>query len=132
MLLRNLTFIFVSVVISLTACAKQTTTISQQELLSLMAKSNNQDFIVLDVRTAEEFNNGHIDGAINISHDEVEDKLAQLSAYKDKLVVVHCRSGRRAQSAENDLLTGGFKKLRHLEGDMQGWRAAKLPLIQGH
>jgi len=132
MFLKNITFIFVSVLISLTACAKQTTEISQQELLSLMATSNNQDFVVLDVRTAEEFDNGHIAGAINISHDEIEDKLTILSAYKDKLVVVHCRSGRRAQSAENDLLASGFKKLRHLEGDMQAWRAAELPLVKGH
>jgi len=132
MFLKNITFIFVSVFISLTACAEPTIKISQQELLNLIAKSNNQDFVILDVRTAEEFDDAHIAGAMNVSHDEIEEKAAKLAAYKDKLVIVYCRSGRRAQSAEHDLLANGFKKLRHLEGDMQGWRAAKLPLIQGH
>jgi rhodanese-related sulfurtransferase len=132
MTFNSLITIFISIVISLTACAEQTAKISQQELLSLMAQGNNQSYVVLDVRTAEEFDEGHIAGAVNISHDEIEGNIAKLAPYKDKTIVVHCRSGRRAASAESDLLNNGFKQLRHLDGDMNGWQAAKLPLVKGH
>ena len=50
--------------------------------------------------------------------------------FKDQTVVVHCRSGRRAVSAENDLRAAGFSDLRHLEGDMNSWQAADLPLTK--
>jgi rhodanese-related sulfurtransferase len=132
MTFKTLITLFISIVISLTACAEQTAKISQQELLSLMAQVNNPNYVVLDVRTAEEFDEGHIAGAINISHDEIEDNIANLALYKDKVVVVHCRSGRRAASAESTLLNNGFKQLRHLDGDMNDWQAKKLPLVKGH
>jgi len=130
--LKTLFIVFISTIISLTACAEPTKKVSQQELLSLMAQENGQEFVVLDVRTAEEFDEGHIAGAINVSHDEIADNMTKLTSYKDKLVIVHCRSGRRAASAEDDLLESGFTKLRHLEGDMNSWQSAKLPLVKGH
>lgn len=109
--------------------AEQTATISQQELLTLMATPASNT-IVLDVRTPSEFAQGHIKGAINISHDQINDNLRKIIGYKNQTVVVHCRSGRRAVSAENALRAAGFSDLRHLEGDMNGWQAADLPLIK--
>lgn len=115
---------------ALTSFAEETTTpISQQDLLTLMATPANKT-IVLDVRTAEEFAEGHIVGAINISHEQINSNLSKIMAYKDQTVVVHCRSGRRAVSAENDLRAAGFSDLRHLEGDMNSWQAADLPLTK--
>ena len=92
-----------TVIILLSLCswftfAEQTTIISQQALLTLMAAPANQP-IVLDVRTAEEFSEGHIEGAINISHEQINANLSKIMAFKDQTVVVHCRSGRRAVSA---------------------------------
>lgn len=109
--------------------AEQTATISQQSLLSLMAAPSNKT-IILDVRTPEEFAQGHIAGAINISHEQINANLSKIIDFKDQTVVVHCRSGRRALSAENDLRAAGFTKLRHLEGDMNGWQDANLPLVK--
>ena len=86
--------------------------------------------LVLDVRSADEFAEGHIAGAINISHDEINANLSKIMAYKDQTVVVHCRSGRRAISAENDLRAAGFSDLRHLDGDMNAWQAADLPIVK--
>ena len=84
--------------------------------------------VVLDVRTAEEYNTGHVNGAINFSHNTVADKLNLLSQYKDSTVVVYCRSGHRAGIAGNILAKNGFKDLRHLTGDMNGWLEAELPV----
>lgn len=127
-------FIKSTLVILLSICsfftfAEQTATISQQALLTLMATPTNK-ILVLDVRTAQEFAAGHIEGAVNISHEQINDNLSKIIAYKDQTVVVHCRSGRRAISAEDDLRAAGFSDLRHLEGDMNGWQAADLPLVK--
>lgn len=107
--------------------AEQTPTITQQEVITLMATPENKT-IVLDVRTPEEFAQGHIKGAINISHDQIEKNLSKIIKNKDQTVVVYCRSGRRAANAENALRIAGFSDLRHLIGDMNGWKAAGLPL----
>jgi rhodanese-related sulfurtransferase len=109
--------------------AEQTITITQQDLLALMATPTSNT-IILDVRTAKEFSQGHIKGAINISHDQIKTNLNKIIGYKNQTVVVHCRSGRRAVSAENALRAAGFSDLRHLDGDMNGWQAANLPLIK--
>ena len=119
-----LTFsIFATVVL-----AGETTQISQQALLEALKVPNN-DIVLLDVRSKEEFDHGHVAGAINISHDIVEENLKQLSQYKSSTVVVYCRSGRRAGTAEDILAENGFNNLRHLTGDMNGWLKAKLPVV---
>jgi rhodanese-related sulfurtransferase len=125
----KLSLVILLSVISLFTFAQQTASISQQELLALMATPSKQT-VILDVRSAEEFAEGHIKGAINISHEQINANLSKISAFKDQTVIVHCRSGRRAISAENDLRAAGFSDLRHLEGDMNGWQAANLPLIK--
>lgn len=107
---------------------EETPVISQQALIKAM-KNAQSDIIVLDVRTEGEFAQGHIKGAINMSHNLIEENIAALSQYKNKTVVVHCRSGYRAGIAEHILADNGFTKLRHLEGDMKAWVAADLPVV---
>ena len=111
----------------LVACSEETPQITQADYLALQGSS--ADYILLDVRTKEEFDEGHISNAINVSHDDIEKNLASLLQYKDKKVIVHCRSGRRAEFAENLLTENGFTNVWHLTGDMNGWQAAKLPLV---
>lgn len=102
--------------------------ISQQAFLSAVkAPSNN--IVLLDVRSPAEYNEGHIAGAINISHNTIEENLSQLAQYKNSNVVVYCRSGRRAAFAEEILSANGFTNLKHLTGDMNGWLEAKLPVV---
>jgi len=123
------TFVILLSICSLFTFAEQTATISQQALLALMAAPT-ETTLVLDVRSAEEFAEGHIEGAINISHKQINANLNKIMAFKDQTVVVHCRSGRRALSAENDLRAAGFSDLRHLDGDINAWQAANLPLVK--
>ncbi|MDP7592396.1 MAG: rhodanese-like domain-containing protein [Litorilituus sp.] len=113
--------------VALAALASETPEISQQDLLASLNKATPK-LIILDVRSAQEFNNGHIAGAVNISHENITINLKQLAQYKKKTVVVYCRSGRRAGIAESILARNGFTDLRHLTGDMNGWVAAKLPV----
>ncbi|MBV6417090.1 MAG: Thiosulfate sulfurtransferase GlpE [Steroidobacteraceae bacterium] len=78
--------------------------------------------VVLDVRTPEEFAAGHVPGAINIPHDQVKDRLAELGASKDRPIVVYCRSGKRAAKALAILHDAGYRRLSHMTGDMLGWK----------
>jgi phage shock protein E len=80
------------------------------------------------MRTPKEFAEGHVPGAINISHDQLEGRLSELDDDRDRDVVVYCRSGHRAGIALDMLEKAGFKRLYHLEGDYMGWTAAQRPV----
>lgn len=87
------------------------------------ALSSDASTLVIDVRTIEEFAEGHVPGAINIPLASVPDNLA---AFGDKQtpIVMYCRSGRRAAEALEILSNAGFNNLYHLDGDIIGWEEA--------
>jgi phage shock protein E len=101
--------------------------ISQEELLARLDRKD-ADVVVLDVRTPAEFAAGHVPGARNVSHDQLEGRLAELDGMRDKDVVLYCRSGRRTALAEDVLRKAGFTKLLHLDGDWLAWEAAHRPV----
>ncbi len=80
------------------------------------------DGVILDVRTPEEFAEGHIPNAVNISHPLLTEHLATLGK-TDTPLLVYCRSGRRAGIAMEQLHELGYSQLHHLSGDMQAWQA---------
>lgn len=84
--------------------------------------------VILDVRTPEEFKEGHIPGAINIDHQEVASRAAELSKYKT--IYVHCRSGGRVKVAAAALKAAGYEDrlVCIFDGGMMDWSAAGYPL----
>ena len=85
--------------------------------------------LLLDVRTQEEFQEGHIPGARLMPSADFENQIESISAWKKKPVVVYCRSGVRAGKCETLLREAGFTQVKHLAGDMKGWLAnGKLPI----
>jgi len=110
------------------AFANSSDDISQKALQTIMNSSEKSTLVLLDVRSAEEYAEGHVPGAINISHKQIKSNLAKLLNHKNDTVVVYCRSGYRAGIAKDILAKNGFTKLRHLSGDMNGWYEAKLPV----
>ena len=101
------------------------TPVSAGELADRVARGSAP--VVLDVRTREEHARGHVPGAVNIPHDELATRLAELPAKKSDEIVVYCQSGRRAQLAEQVLRHNGYTNVRDLDGHWQGWRASELP-----
>jgi len=99
--------------------------LSQDALLALPQSGDKAPF-VLDVRAAEEFVTGHVPGAVNIPHDQIAARLAEVP--KDRDVVLYCRSGKRAGVAAQVLTENGYTKLQHLEGDMPAWTANGRPV----
>jgi rhodanese-related sulfurtransferase len=95
---------------------------------SHLLASDTSEWLILDVRSPEEFLLGHVPQAINIPHDQIKQNLNTLNAYKNKTIVLYCRSGYRAGKAAEVLSQLEFTQLRHLDGDMNGWQKSGLPI----
>jgi rhodanese-related sulfurtransferase len=102
-----------------------TTAVSPETLLERLDDGAKAPY-VLDVRTADEFVAGHVPGAVNIPHDQVASRLAEVP--KDREVLLYCRSGRRAQLAAEVLAENGYARLEHLQGDMPAWAEQGRPV----
>ena len=90
------------------------------------------DVMLLDVRTAAEYEEGHIEGAISLDqgqNDFIEKAKAVLSA--DKTIAVYCRSGRRSASAAERLAREGFQCV-NLKGGIVAWKEARMPVTRAH
>ena len=96
---------------------------SVAQLQKAISKSDHKP-VLLDVRTQSEYNDGHIQNAINIPHDQILKEPQLVSAYKDSQVVVFCRSGFRAGKVIEMLEGLGFKEIIDIDGDMLAWNEA--------
>jgi phage shock protein E len=111
------------------AAPEAATPISPSALLERLARPA-ENLVVLDVRTPAEFAAGHVPGARNLPHDQLAARVAELSAYKDRDVVLYCRSGRRSELARQTLRDAGFSRLLQLEGDWLAWEAQQRPVAR--
>ena len=88
---------------------------------------NHEDALVLDVREQSEWADGHIGKAKHIPLGQLKTRLTELDKYKDKPIVVVCRSGNRSGSACGTMKKAGFEKMYNLAGGMMAWEQAGLP-----
>lgn len=95
------------------------------------AIENNDAITLIDVRTEDEYNAGHIDGAlnININGSSFADEIAKLD--KNKPVYVYCLSGGRSSNAANYMSQQGFKEIYNMQGGIMAWNNAKFETVQG-
>ena len=70
----------------------------------------------IDVRSAEEFNAGHLQGAVNIPHDKIIEGVKALGSDKDAPINLYCRSGRRAEAALTELKNAGYTNVTNHGG----------------
>ena len=103
----------IGICLLLTACAEKFTTISTNEAIKLI----DEGAIVVDVRTVEEYNTGHIKGAINIPLDTID----TISYDLDDTLIIYCASGKRSLQAVNILSDKGYTHLYNLDGGMLNW-----------
>ena len=103
--------------------------ISEQDAILLM---NKHEAVVVDVRTRDEFRNGHIINAKHIPLAELlKGNVSGLSAHKETPLVIVCASGARSSSAANSLAKEGFKNVSNLGPGMSGWTSSNLPIARG-
>ena len=88
--------------------------ITAEEAKQIM--DSEEGYIILDVRTQEEYDQGHIPGAIVISHEEIEEKAEDVLTDKDQLILVYCRSGRRSKIAAEALVELGYTNIKEFGG----------------
>ena len=88
------------------------------------------DVQLVDVRTPEEFSEGHLENAINIdvTADDFDAKVANLD--KEKPVMVYCKSGGRSAKASARLKELGFKTITDLEGGITNWKSEEKPTVK--
>lgn len=88
--------------------------ISAEEAKQIM--DNEEGYVILDVRTQEEYDEGHIPGAILIPNTEIEAKAEEILTDKDQLILVCCRSGRRSKMAAEILVELGYTNIKEFGG----------------
>ena len=110
-----------------TACSQNFDDMEVKEFAELIADSN---VVILDVRKADEFAEGHINGAVLIDQFQsyfMEQAAAKLP--KEKTIAVYCRSGRRSANAAGKLADAGYKCV-NLKGGILAWKEANMPVIK--
>lgn len=92
---------------------------------------NRDSALVVDLRPVAEFQKGHIAGAKNVQMAQFDPENKQLAPAKALPVVLVCKLGQSATDAAKRLRKAGFANVSVLEGGVQAWQAADLPLVKG-
>ena len=106
----------------LTACGQNKENKQEAVYVNITAEQakeimdSQEDYIILDTRTQEEYDESHIPGAILIPHDQIKEKAEALLTDKDQLILVYCRSGRRSKLAAEDLAALGYTNIKEFGG----------------
>lgn len=88
--------------------------ITPQEAKTIM--DTEKDYVILDVRTAEEFAEGHIEDAVLLDYEDVKSKAHVVLPDKAALILVYCRSGRRSKIASEELVKLGYTNVKEFGG----------------
>jgi len=92
---------------------------------------NRDNALVVDLRPLADFEKGHIPGAKNVLPSQFDPENKQLAAARSLPVVLVCKTGQSAGDAARRLLKAGFEKVYVLDGGIQAWQQAELPLARG-
>lgn len=84
--------------------------------------ASDKNLLILDTRSKMEYNSGHIQGAMLIPHNKLEMNLDKLKDYKDKPILVYCRTGSRSSIAVNVLIKNGFNEIYHMNQGYSKWK----------
>ena len=139
-ILCGMLVIMLALVISLTSCAStpppsappstppstnptfENATVNEAQQLII----EEDDITILDVRTQQEYDFGHIPNATLIPVDELDDRLGELN--ETKAILVYCRTGVRSAQASQTLTDNGFSTVYNLEGGIVAWEKAGAPI----
>jgi len=91
---------------------------------------NRSNALVLDVRDEAEYAAGHITDARNIPFAALDARIQELGKFKDKPILVNCQAGMRSGKAVSILQKHGFSKVYNLQGGLNAWQQAKLPVVK--
>lgn len=119
-------FIILVVLLILQQARSAGRNLSSRELTAMV---NRDEAFLLDIRPKKEFSTGHIVGSVNISNDQLKERMSELEKHKNKTIIVVCASGMHAGAACTELKKAGFTAAR-LSGGITGWRSENLPVVK--
>lgn len=97
--------------------------------LLAVTKMNDGNTVVLDVREQDEYNKGHIEGAVNLPLSKIKDQISTLDAYKSNQVLIVCQDGIRSATVGKLTTKAGLKDVFVITGGMGSWQEDyKLPI----
>jgi rhodanese-related sulfurtransferase len=91
---------------------------------------NREEAVVLDLRDANEFRQGHIVSSINMPFGKLSERIAELERYRDRPVVVVCKMGHHSGAVAKTLKEKGFERVYRLGGGILEWQGANLPTVR--
>ena len=100
------------------------------ELDEFLKKIGSEKYILIDVRTTEEFALGHIEGAINIDYYSPDFSNQVLKIGLDTPVLLYCQSGNRSRKSMGIMYEIGFVEVKSLDCGIKGWRAENRKIIK--
>jgi rhodanese-related sulfurtransferase len=103
---------------------KKITEISPQDAA---AKSESGDAVIIDVRDKDEWDEGHIPGAMHMSRGTIELDIEEKVPDPNAMIICHCGGGGRGALATESLQKMGYKNVRNMSGGFKAWKAAGLP-----
>lgn len=98
--------------------------------MAIRLMNNQDDALILDLRTSADYKGGHIKGAKSSPLADFAKSVETFSSYKDKPVLVYCNSGNTAMRAIKLLKKAGFEKINNLDGGIAAWKEANMPLVK--
>ena len=119
--MKKLLFLLLGVML-LTACGQTAETVQEAVFVSITAEEAKEimdtgdGFVILDVRTQEEYDEGHVPGAILIPNTEIENRAEEELPDKAQLILVYCRGGRRSKLAAQILADLGYTNVKEFGG----------------
>lgn len=107
--------------------------LSVQEATELIDENNeNPEFVILDVRTVEEHEAGHIPDSVNIDYKSPNFKEEAGKLEKEKVYLTYCRSGKRSAKSAEIMKEIGFENIYMIDGGIVAWEKAGLPISQSN
>ncbi|MDN3679429.1 rhodanese-like domain-containing protein [Vibrio tapetis] len=93
---------------------------------------NRDEGVVIDIRSLDEYKQGHITGAVHILPSDIKNgSISSLEKYKSSPITVVCKTGQTAVASANELAKAGFENVHLLKNGLIAWNEANMPLVRG-
>lgn len=125
--MRKILLLLSSLLGSSALFAESMPSVSPQQAAEMQVQ---QKAIIIDVRENDEWNTGHIAGAIHIPLGEIQTRIFELAKYQNQPVITQCRSGSRSAKAADILKLAGFTNVHNMDGGLNAWKKADLTIQQ--
>jgi len=129
-MLNTLIIIAVLIILLVSIRAIRNKGVSSIAINDAFELADNVHALILDVRTKEEFDSGHLSNATHIPLNELQGRLSELVSYKEKPLLVYCHSGGRSAAACQILKQAGFADVNNMQGGISAWINAGKKVVK--